>query len=190
MAHEESVLSDGIVCVREAGDAARVDAAATSSGSRRHYRWGLVLGFVLCPAPVFALIITLSFESVAGFLPLAGDGTNTAMLDFGRVSAFGPLNAGVSRTLGASSYTISTTFGVRARRQQGQSSNYTLQARLQTGSVLTWRVDGLTMSTSPATIATLQQYNRSVSHTLAFVVPFSQPAGAITTVFEVTAIAN
>jgi hypothetical protein len=188
MTHEESIFSDERECVREAGDAARVDAAATSSWFGRH-RWGLVLGFILCPAPVFALI-TLSFVSVPGSVPVAGDGTTTAMLDFGRVSAFEPLNSGVSRTVGASSYTISTTFGIRTRRQASSSSNYTLQARLQTGHVLTWRVDGVTMSTSPATIATLQPYGRSVSHTLAFVVPFSQPAGAIATTFEVTAIAN
>lgn len=148
-------------------------------------------GFVLVPAPVFALLITMSFESVAGSVPLTGAGTNTATLSFGKVSAFEPLNAGVSRTVGASSYTISTRFGVRTTHLIGLlSPSYTLQARLQSAQALTWKVDGVTMSTAPATIATSQPYGPVVPHTLAFVVPFSQPAGAITTVFEVTAIAN
>lgn len=149
-----------------------------------------MLGLVLFPAPAFALIITLSFESVPGAVPLTGAGTPNASLNFGTVSAFAPLNAGVSRTVGASSYTISTSVGVRVTRVVSVSPNYTLQARLQSGHPLTWRFDGATLSTSPTTISTSQPFGSTVSHTLAFVVPFSQPAGAITTVVEVTAIEN
>ena len=157
-----------------------------------YYRWGLVLGFVLFPAPVFALLISLSFESIPGSVPLAGAGGNTATLNFGRVSAFEPLNTGVNRTVGASSYTISTRFGVRATHLLGGilTPNYTLRARLQSGSALAWQIDGMTMSTSPVTFAPSQPYGPVVPHTLAFVVPFSHPAGPVTTVFEVTAIAN
>jgi hypothetical protein len=162
------------------------------SGFGRLYRWSLVLGFVLFPAPVFALLISMSFGSVSGSVPLTGGGTDTATLNFGNVSAFEPLNTGVSRTVGASSYTISTQFGVRATHLLGGilSPNYRLQARLQSGHPLTWRLDGVTMSTSPVTFATSQPYGPVVPHTLAFVVPFSHLAGAVTTVFEVTAIAN
>jgi hypothetical protein len=162
------------------------------SGFGRYYRWSLVLGFVLFPAPVFALLISLSFESIPGSVPLTGAGTNTATLNFGHVSAFEPLNTGVTRTVGGSAYTISTRFGVRATHLLGGilSPNYTVRARLQSGNALVWQVDGMNMSTSPVTIATSQPYGPSIPHTLAFVVPFSHPAGAVTTVFEVTAIAN
>jgi hypothetical protein len=158
----------------------------------RHFRWSLVLGFVCFPAPVFALLISMSFESVPGSVPLAGAGTTNATLNFGRVSAFEPVSAGVTRTPGASSYTISTSFGVRGTHLLGGilSPNYTLRARLQSPQTLTWRVDGVTMSTAAATIATSQPYGPIVPHTLAFVVPFSQSAGSVTTVLEVTAIAN
>jgi hypothetical protein len=173
------------------GDAARARRAAPRSGFGRGFRWSLALAFVLFPAPVFALLISLSFESVAGSVPLTGAGTNTAMLNFGSVSAFEPLKTGVSRTVGASSYTISTRFGVRTTHLLGLlSPSYTLQARLQTANALAWQVDGRSMSTSPVTIATSQPYGSVVPHTLAFVVPFTQPAGAVTTVFEITAIAN
>jgi hypothetical protein len=158
----------------------------------RHFRWSLVLGFVFFPAPVFALLISMSFESVPGSVPLTGAGTPNATLNFGSVSAFEPLGAGVTRTAGASNYTISTRFGVRGNHLLAgvMSPNYTLQARLRNPQTLTWRVDGVTMSTAAATIATSQPYGPIVPHTLAFVVPFSQAAGAVTTVLEVTAIAN
>ena len=59
-----------------------------------------MLGFVFFPAPVFALLISLSFESVPGSVPLTGPGTTNATLNFGNVSAFEPLNPGVTRTVG------------------------------------------------------------------------------------------
>ena len=156
----------------------------------RSYWWGLVLGFVLFPAPAYALIITLSFESVAGSVALMGAGTPNATLNFGNVSAFEPLNPGVNRTLGASSYTISTSIGVRSTRVVSLSPNYTLQARLQSGHPLTWQLDGVTLSTTPVTISTSQPFGSVVPHTLAFVVPYNHSAGVVTTVLEVTAIGN
>ena len=86
---------------------------------------------------------------------------------------------------------MSTTFGVRATNVLSLlSPNYTLQARLQSSSPLTWKIDGVTMTTSSAIIGTSQPYAATIPHTIAFVVPFSRPAGAVTTVLEVTAIAN
>lgn len=172
-------------------DAARPKGAASARTFARGGRWGLVLGFVCFPVPAFALLINMSFESIPGAVPLTGNGSQTATLNFGSVSAFEPLNTGVNRTVGASSYTVSTRFGVRATHLLSLlSPNYTLTGRLQSGSVITWQLDGVTMSTSPATIATSQPYGPTVAHTIAFAVPFSRPAGAIGTVFEITAIAN
>jgi hypothetical protein len=163
----------------------------THDKSRRYYRWSLVLGFVLFPAPVFALLISLSFESIPGSVPLTGAGGKNGALNFGTVSAFEPLNTGVTRTPGALSYTVSTRFGVRSTHLIPLlSPNYTLRARLLSAQPLTWRIDGVTMSTSPATIATAQPYGPVVPHTVACVVPFSRPAGAVNTVLEITAIAN
>jgi hypothetical protein len=111
-------------------------------------------------------------------------------LDFGTVSAFGPLPGGVSRAVGASEYTLSTGFGIRVTRLLGGSPSYTLQARLMSAHALTWQVDGVTLSTTPATVAAQQPYATMVPHALAFVVPFSHSAGAVTATIEVTAIAN
>lgn len=150
--------------------------------------WALVLGIVLFPAPLFA-IITISVQSVSGSRPIVGSGGPVALLDFGRVSAFEPLAAGVTRTLGASDYTLSSGFGVRVTKVPGGSS-YTLQARLQSAHVLTWRVDGVTLSTSPVTVATMQPFSKTIPHTLAFQVPYTHASGLVTTIVEVTAIAN
>jgi len=62
--------------------------------------------------------------------------------------------------------------------------------RLRNAHALTWRVNAMTMSTSQMTVATGQLYGPIVPYTLSVVVPFSQPAGAVTMVLEVTAIAN
>lgn len=165
--------------------------AATDGTAWRRVRWSLVLGMIFFPAPVFALLLSMSFESVPGSVPLAGAGTNAATLNLGSVSAFEPLLTGVNRTVNASSYNISTRFGIRATHVLNLTSpSYTLQARLRTANPLTWRVDGVTMSTTPTTVSTSQPYGAIVPHTLSFVVPFSHPAGTVTTVLEVTAIAN
>src|SRR5262245_51473375 len=172
-------------------DGAARHRAALPPFCARWWRWSLVLGFACFPAPALALLITMTFQSVSGGVPITGAGTGNATLNFGSVSAFETLGSGVSRSVGASSYTVSTTFGVRATHLLSLlSPNYTLQARLQSSAPLTWTIDGVTMSTSAATIATSQAYSATIPHTIAFVVPFSSPAGAVTTVFEVTAIAN
>jgi len=165
--------------------------AALSLFRAHWWRWSLVLGLVCCPTPALALLINMTFQSVPDGVAITGAGTSNATLNFGSVSAFETLGTGVSRSVGASSYTVSTTFGVRATHLLSLlSPNYTLQARLQSSSPLTWKIDGVTMTTSAATIATSQGYSATIPHTIAFVVPFSRPAGAVTTVFEVTAIAN
>jgi hypothetical protein len=155
----------------------------------------LVAILILLPASLDAQLlpgISLAFASVPGSVPLSGAGTNSATLNFGSVSAFSPLTAGVSRTVGASSYTLSTNFGVRTTKTLLTllSPNYTLKARLQSAQALTWQVNGTTMSTTDAVIGTSQTYGATVSHGLSFVVPFSQAAGPVTTVLEITAIAN
>lgn len=157
--------------------------------------WSLVAGLLVLPAPLNAQLlsaISLSFTSVPGSVPLGGAGTDSATVNFGTVSAFEPLSSGVTRTTGAASYTVSTNFGVRATKNLVGvlSPSYTLKARVQNAPTLTWRVDGITMTSTDAIIGTSQPYGSSVSHSLSFVVPFSRPAGTVTTVLEVTAIAN
>ena len=135
--------------------------------------------------------IDLTFASVGGGVPLSGDGTNNATLAFGNVSAFKPLGAGISRSSTATDYTVSTQFGVLVSKNgNGGSQNYTLRARLTGVQSLTWRIDGVAMSTTHTSIAYTQPYNSTLAHSLEFVVPVSRAPGAISAQFDVLAIAN
>lgn len=193
MTYHERELSDGAERVRPCRNAAPAIRRAPWPVAGP-VRWTLVVGLILLPARLHAQLpaISLSFASIPGSLPLSGAGTNTGTLNFGNVSAFEPLTAGANRTVAGSSYTVSTNFGVRTTKNLGAllSPNYTLKGRLQSAQTLTWRINGTTMSTTDALIGTSQPYGTTVSHSLSFVVPFSQTAGPITTVLEITAIAN
>ena len=91
MTYDEE-LSSGAGCGQRRGHAAAAKPGAAPRFGRG-YLWSLVLGFVFFPAPVFALLMTLSFESVPGSVPLAGVGGSHATLNFGNISAFEPLPA-------------------------------------------------------------------------------------------------
>ena len=134
--------------------------------------------------------ITLTFETVGGGLPVSGEGTNTASLDFGTVSAFGPVGPGVTRSNTATDYTLSAQFGVRVTKGGGTSPDYTLRARLTGAHPLTWRINGVVMGTSYATVAFTQPYAATLSHALEFVVPLTSAPGGISTTFDVLAISN
>lgn len=152
--------------------------------------WIVTLVLITVPVHVFGDTILLTFSSVPGGVPVTGAGTDIGILDYGTVSAFEPLTAGVNRTVGASDYTISTLFGVRVVRVLGTTATYTLQARLLTAQPITWRMDGVTITTTPAVVSTAQPYGSILAHTLGLVIPFSQPSGAVNATFEVTAVAN
>lgn len=148
----------------------------------------MALGFLLFPAPLFA-VLSISLPGVPGGRPVTGV-SPVYTLDFATVSAFEPLSPGVNRVVGGSSYILATDFGVRVTKLVSGSTSYTLQARLQSAHPLTWRIDGVTLSTTATTVATLQPYATTIPHTLAFIVPFARPAGLVTTTIEVTAIAD
>jgi hypothetical protein len=149
----------------------------------------MALGFMLVPAPLFA-IITIAVHGVTGGRPVTISGLPVVAMDFGTVSAFETLPVNVTRTVGASDYTLSTGFGIRVTKILSGSTSYTLTARLQSAHALTWKVNGVNLSTTAATVATNQPYSTMIPHTLGFVVPFSHAAGAVSTVVEVVAVAN
>lgn len=146
--------------------------------------------FLLSTSQGFGSAITLSLHATPGGVPVSGGGTNFATLDFGTVSPFGVLPAAITRTLTASSYTVSTAVGVQLVRSSGTSPNYTLQCRQMAGAPLTWKMNGVALSTNFATVAAVQPYNTMVAHDVALVIPFGSAGGAVSTTLEVLAIAN
>jgi hypothetical protein len=192
--------------VREGEDAVQDSASVTlarpaqacgraPAGAANHRRglamWLLLVACVAVSGEVIAGI-SLTFQSVSGSRPVSGAGTTNASLSFGTVSAFGALASGVSRVSTSSSYTISTNVGVEVEKGLLDllTSRYTLRARLETTNPLIWKVGGVTMSTSYATVATSQSYGSTMARTVAFVVPRSQSAGSVSTRLEFLAIAD
>src|SRR3984893_5339372 len=92
--------------------------------------------------------INLVFNNDAAGVPLSsGAGTNTATLNFGNVSAFGAIAAGITRTTTATTFTVSTPVDVLVTKANSASANYTLKAQLGAADAgNTWHVGGTTVT--------------------------------------------
>jgi len=136
--------------------------------------------------------ISLTFESIGAGVALTGAGTNAATLAFGTISAYNTIGqAGVTRTLGASDFTVSSPFGARVVKANSTSANYTLAVALaSTDAVNTWRVNSTTLTTTNQNLGASYAYASTVTHTLYLTVPFSASSGAVNRVLNFTATAN
>lgn len=167
--------------------------SSDAAGERRPLRPSLpALVFALMTVPVvMTASISLDFRNVPGGVTLTGATTDTAGLDFGVVSKYGSIAAGITRTLSASDYTLSSPFGVRVNKVSETSASYTLNARLVTTSVFSWKVDGLTLTTTFATLSASLAYGTSFTHMLDMVIADAQTTGlSVVQAIEFLAIAN
>jgi hypothetical protein len=172
--------------------------------------WALVLGLILlagtsaangqCLASLCAL--TLVLQSDASGVALAGSGTNTTSMSLGTMQAYGgTVPTGVTRTVGASNWTVSSPFDVKVTCTNiiselacalGLSPNYTLTAQLQSAdSTNTWRVGSTILSSaSPSTLTSSGIYASVTAYTLSLIIPFSESAGTISNTVNLVATAN
>jgi hypothetical protein len=136
--------------------------------------------------------IALTFENDLAGITLTGAATDTATMDFGDVSAYGTIStAGVTRTVGASSFTVSSPFGVKVRNANGSSASYTLQAALDsTDATNTWTINSTTLTTTGQALGATYGYDSAVSHTLNVTVPFSATGSSISKAVNFTATSN
>ncbi len=137
--------------------------------------------------------IALVFNSNAGGVALSGPGTNAASLDFGSISMYGTLTAGVTRdTSVAGQFTVSTPFDVYVDNGGGASASYNLAASLAAAPApFTFKFDTFTLSTTAVTVVTNDpNYNTNRTHTLYLTVPITAPAGLVSNTVNVTATAN
>lgn len=122
--------------------------------------------------------ITLIFDSDPGGVTLGNNGSSAASLNFGIVSAFGPLSPGVSRpTVLAGSYTVSTLFDVQVVAGGLTSPSYTLTAQLAAAAPtgFTYAVDAVTLTTANQNIQANGTYNKDVQHSLNLTVSTAAP---------------
>ena len=136
--------------------------------------------------------IALTFENDAAGVALSGAGTNAATLALGAISAYNTVSTpGVTRTVAATDFTVSSPFAVKVVRANSASATYTLAASLGSADASnTWRVNAATLTTTNQNLGSAYAYGSSVAHTLYLTVPFSASTGAISKVVNFTATAN
>jgi hypothetical protein len=136
--------------------------------------------------------IALTFENDVAGVALTGAGTNAATLALGTISAYGTIaTPGVTRTVGATSFTVSSPFGVRVVATNSSSANYQLAAALASADATnTWTMNATVLTTSNQTLGSTYAYGGAIAHTVYLAVPFSASAGAISKVINVLATAN
>jgi hypothetical protein len=166
------------------------------------YRYVLILVGVLCwcrpaSAQLNELTLVMTIDTDPSGILLSGSGTAAASAGFGSLQAFGgTVPSGVTKTVGASSWTLSTTIDVKVSKGTLDvadilSTSYTLSAELESAdSTNIWRWNSMTLSTSSATITSSGTYNSTPSYTFSLTIPFSESAHTISNTIQMTAVAN
>jgi len=138
--------------------------------------------------------IALVFDTAPGSVTLGNSGTSAASANFGIISAFGTLSAGVTRpSVGPTTFTVQTTFDVNVMEGGLASANYTLTANLAAAAPtgISYKVDAVSLTTAAQTVTTNGTYNSDVLHNLGLVVSMSAPgAGGPAVGFPITATVN
>lgn len=130
-------------------------------------------------------------------IALSGSGTSATSANFGTVAAFGgTVPSGVTKTAGASSFTLNTTIDINVSKGPLDildllSMSYTLTAKLQAADAQNiWKWNSVTLSTTPATITTAGVYASTTPYTFSLTIPFSAAAATISNTIQMTAVAN
>lgn len=139
----------------------------------------------------------MQLDTDPGGIALSGSGTSSASANFGTVAAFGgTVPSGVTKTAGASSFTLNTTIDINVSKGaldvlDALSMSYTLTAKLQAADAQNiWKWNSVTLSTAAATITSAGTYASTTPYTFSLTVPFSAAAGTISNTIQMTAVAN
>jgi hypothetical protein len=144
--------------------------------------------------------IALVFDTDPSGVTLGAAGSSAASLNFGTISAFGPLSPGVTRpSVTAASFTVRSVFDIQVIQGGLTSTSYTLTASLAgaapTG--LSYKVDAVTLTTAAQRIQANGVYDTDVAHNLDLVVSTASPGAGgpavgtpLTTTINFTATAN
>jgi hypothetical protein len=144
--------------------------------------------------------IALVFDTDPNGVSLGAAGSSAATLNFGTISAFGPLSPGVVRTsVTAANFTVRSIFDVQVLQGSVNSNSYRLSASLSTlaPTGLTYKVDSVTLTTANQTIQASAAYDTDIAHNLDLVVSSASPGAGgpavgtpLTTTINFTATAN
>jgi hypothetical protein len=163
------------------------------------HRYWLVLAILLfwCrPAGAQTTLVMQLVHDPSG-IALSGSGTSATSANFSNVAAFGgTVPSGVTKTVGASSFTLNTTIDVNVSKGALDvldvlSTSYTLSAKLQAADAQnTWKWNSVTLSTTAATITSAGAYASTTPYSFSLTIPFSTAAGTISNTIQMTAVAN
>lgn len=137
--------------------------------------------------------IVLVFNTDASGVTLSNAGTASATLAFGNVSEYGTLNSNITRTVGTSTFTVSTPFDVNVVESGTSSVSYNLSASLNAAppTGITLQIDTVTLSTSSQVISTSNSYGSNISHKLSAVISTSAASATqVSSIINFTATAN
>jgi len=144
--------------------------------------------------------IAIVFNSDAAGVALGNNGSSAATLNFGTISAFGALSAGVTRpSVNAANYTVRTIFDVQVTQGGLTSTSYTLAANLAAAAPtgFTYLVDGVSLTTTSQTVQTNGTYVNNIPHNLDLTILTAAPGAGgpavgtpLTTTINFTATAN
>jgi hypothetical protein len=144
--------------------------------------------------------ISLIFDSDPGGVALGNTGSSAASLNFGTISAYGPLAPNVTRpSVLPGSFVVKTLFDVQVVAGGMNSPSYTLSAQLATAAPtgFTYAVDAVTLTTANQNIQTNGAYNTDVQHSMNLTVSTAAPGAggpavgtALTTTINFMATSN
>ncbi len=129
--------------------------------------------------------LSIAFDSASGGVSLGASGGSSATLNFGTISAYGTVPAGVTRTgPSGGSFTVSTPFNVKVTLGGLTSSSYSLTAQLAAAAPtgLIYKVDAVTLTTGSQTVQNNGTYGSDVGHTMYLQVLTASPAAGGPTV--------
>lgn len=137
--------------------------------------------------------LSMVFTTDAAGVALAGTGTNAATMNLGTISAYGPLSAGVGRSvIAGTSFTVTSPFDVTVSKSNIASANYTLTAQLNAADATNnWAISGTAVTNAAAASLTATgAYGTSTAYTLGLTVPMTSAGGAISNIVNFVATAN
>jgi hypothetical protein len=136
------------------------------------------------------VILSFTIISDPSGITLTGSGTPAATMSFGAVQAFGgSVPSGVTKTVGANSWTLSTPIDLHVT-QLGISASYRLTAQLTLADAQnTWKLNAVTLSTAASTITASHGYG-TAAYTFSLTIPFSAAAGLISNTINLVVTAN
>jgi len=144
--------------------------------------------------------IAIVFDSDPAGVTLGAAGTSAASANYGVISAFGPLSAGVTRpSVTAANYTVRTVFDVFVTFSGAASPSYTLAANLAAAAPtgISYKIDTVTLTTVTQNVQVNGTYDVDVAHNLDLIVSTAAPGAGgpavgtpLTTTINFAATAN